>query len=193
MTSNFHIYLFLLQNQISSFSCPFWRPFLYVSNDPLCHLLRRSAPLPPPFSRHGRTHALSSRYIYRGSGHGASASQDERDTRAAPPMDAIFSLAAGPRARVLERAATRIPGCLYICLWAPVIDGQLIPSRYVRAPSPAMAFHPLIELFNLARPTTTCVFEWAAICAAWMRGSAAAAAAAPGKCSTRTGARSAPP
>ncbi|XP_025812545.1 putative transcription factor bHLH041 isoform X1 [Panicum hallii] len=47
-------------------------------------------------------------------------------------MDAIFALAAGPRARVLERAATRIPGCLYICLWAPVIAGQLIPSSHLR-------------------------------------------------------------
>uniref|UniRef100_A0ACD5WU85 Uncharacterized protein n=2 Tax=Avena sativa TaxID=4498 RepID=A0ACD5WU85_AVESA len=35
-------------------------------------------------------------------------------------MDAIFSLAAVPRARVLERAAARVPGCLYLCLWAPV-------------------------------------------------------------------------
>nr|CAB3468242.1 unnamed protein product [Digitaria exilis] len=43
-------------------------------------------------------------------------------------MDAIFALAAGPRARVLERAATRIPGCLYICLWAPVISGHLSSS-----------------------------------------------------------------
>ncbi|CAL5039089.1 unnamed protein product [Urochloa decumbens] len=52
-------------------------------------------------------------------------------------MDAIFALAAAPRARVLERAATRIPGCLYICLWAPVIAGQLhyssIPLRCVDA------------------------------------------------------------
>uniref|UniRef100_A0ACD6A959 Uncharacterized protein n=1 Tax=Avena sativa TaxID=4498 RepID=A0ACD6A959_AVESA len=35
-------------------------------------------------------------------------------------MDAVFSLAAVPRARVLERAAARVPGCLYLCLWAPV-------------------------------------------------------------------------
>ncbi|KAM0912422.1 hypothetical protein ACQ4PT_012819 [Festuca glaucescens] len=35
-------------------------------------------------------------------------------------MDTIFSLAAVPRARVLERAAARVPGCLYLCLWAPV-------------------------------------------------------------------------
>ncbi|CAL5053428.1 unnamed protein product [Urochloa decumbens] len=52
-------------------------------------------------------------------------------------MDAIFALAAAPRARVLERAATRIPGCLYICLWAPVIAAQLhyssIPLRCVDA------------------------------------------------------------
>ncbi|CAN6201294.1 unnamed protein product [Urochloa humidicola] len=52
-------------------------------------------------------------------------------------MDAIFALAAAPRARVLERAASRIPGCLYICLWAPVISGQLhyssIPLRCVDA------------------------------------------------------------
>ncbi|WVZ79669.1 hypothetical protein U9M48_027222 [Paspalum notatum var. saurae] len=45
-------------------------------------------------------------------------------------MDAIFSLAAGPRARVLERAAARIPGCLYICLWAPMIAGEL-PSSHL--------------------------------------------------------------
>ncbi|XP_022681563.1 putative transcription factor bHLH041 [Setaria italica] len=45
-------------------------------------------------------------------------------------MDAIFALAAGPRARVLERAATRIPGCLYIFLWAPVIAGHLPPSLF---------------------------------------------------------------
>ncbi|XP_047052906.1 putative transcription factor bHLH041 [Lolium rigidum] len=35
-------------------------------------------------------------------------------------MDTIFSLAAVPRARVLERAAAHVPGCLYLCLWAPV-------------------------------------------------------------------------
>ncbi|XP_066372932.1 putative transcription factor bHLH041 isoform X2 [Miscanthus floridulus] len=45
-------------------------------------------------------------------------------------MDAIFSLAAGTRARVLERAAARIPGCLYICLWAPMIAGPL-PSSHL--------------------------------------------------------------
>ncbi|CAN6194755.1 unnamed protein product [Urochloa humidicola] len=51
-------------------------------------------------------------------------------------MDAIFALAAAPRARVLERAATRIPGCLYICLWAPVIAAHLpssIPLRCMDA------------------------------------------------------------
>ena len=74
--------------------------------------------------------------------HGAASSQDENDTRAAPPMDAIFTLAAGPRARVLERAATRIPGCLYICLWAPVIDGgQLVPPRYARHVLPSISGH----------------------------------------------------
>ncbi|CAM0910235.1 unnamed protein product [Alopecurus aequalis] len=35
-------------------------------------------------------------------------------------MDAIFSLVAVHRARVLERAAARVPGCLYLCVWAPV-------------------------------------------------------------------------
>ncbi|CAN6177765.1 unnamed protein product [Urochloa humidicola] len=51
-------------------------------------------------------------------------------------MDAIFTLAAAPRARVLERAATRIPGCLYVCLWAPVIAANLpssIPLRCMDA------------------------------------------------------------
>ncbi|KAJ1259652.1 hypothetical protein BS78_10G172300 [Paspalum vaginatum] len=56
-------------------------------------------------------------------------SKDERSTRAVLPMDAIFSLAVGPRARVLERAAARIPGCLYICLWAPMTTGELPPSH----------------------------------------------------------------
>ncbi|KAL6602889.1 hypothetical protein ACP70R_043250 [Stipagrostis hirtigluma subsp. patula] len=46
-------------------------------------------------------------------------------------MDAIFALAAAPRARVLERAASRVPGCLYVCLWAPVIAGRLIPSSHL--------------------------------------------------------------
>ncbi|KAL6839381.1 hypothetical protein ACP4OV_030651 [Aristida adscensionis] len=55
---------------------------------------------------------------------------DERDAHAAPPMDAIFTLAAAPRARVLERAASRVPGCLYACLWAPVIAGHL-PSSHL--------------------------------------------------------------
>jgi hypothetical protein len=45
-------------------------------------------------------------------------------------MDAIFSLAAVPRARVLERAAARVPGCLYLCLWAPVTAQP--SSRFVR-------------------------------------------------------------
>ncbi|XP_062179169.1 putative transcription factor bHLH041 isoform X2 [Phragmites australis] len=45
-------------------------------------------------------------------------------------MDAIFALTAGARARVLERAAPRIPGCLYVCLWTPVIAGQL-PSSHL--------------------------------------------------------------
>ncbi|XP_066379128.1 putative transcription factor bHLH041 [Miscanthus floridulus] len=46
-------------------------------------------------------------------------------------MDAIFSLAAGPRARVLERAAARIPGCLYICLWAPMMIAGPLPSSHL--------------------------------------------------------------
>uniref|UniRef100_M8BYA9 Uncharacterized protein n=1 Tax=Aegilops tauschii TaxID=37682 RepID=M8BYA9_AEGTA len=36
-------------------------------------------------------------------------------------MDSVFALAAVPRALVLERAAARVPGCLYLCLWAPFI------------------------------------------------------------------------
>ncbi|XP_003560643.1 putative transcription factor bHLH041 [Brachypodium distachyon] len=44
-------------------------------------------------------------------------------------MDAIFALAAAPRARVLERAAARVPGCLYLCLWVPV-TGQC-PSSHL--------------------------------------------------------------
>ncbi|KAM3192039.1 hypothetical protein ACQJBY_069342 [Aegilops geniculata] len=44
-------------------------------------------------------------------------------------MDSIFALAAVPRALVLERAAARVPGCLYLCLWAPV-TAQL-PSSHL--------------------------------------------------------------
>ncbi|TVU07933.1 hypothetical protein EJB05_41311, partial [Eragrostis curvula] len=64
-------------------------------------------------------------------GHGTAASYHERNGHAARLMDAIFSLAPQPRARVLERAAARIPGCLYICLWAPVIPGPLIRSGHL--------------------------------------------------------------
>jgi hypothetical protein len=45
-------------------------------------------------------------------------------------MDTIFSLAAVPRARVLERAAAHVPGCLYLCLWAPVTAQP--SSRFAR-------------------------------------------------------------
>uniref|UniRef100_A0A0E0LCU4 DUF7050 domain-containing protein n=1 Tax=Oryza punctata TaxID=4537 RepID=A0A0E0LCU4_ORYPU len=34
-------------------------------------------------------------------------------------MDAIFALSPGARARAMGRAAARLPGCLYLCLWAP--------------------------------------------------------------------------
>ncbi|KAE8815430.1 hypothetical protein D1007_07168 [Hordeum vulgare] len=44
-------------------------------------------------------------------------------------MDSVFALAAVPRALVLERAAARVPGCLYLCLWAPV-TAQL-PSSHL--------------------------------------------------------------
>ncbi|KAM0908524.1 hypothetical protein ACQ4PT_015410 [Festuca glaucescens] len=61
-------------------------------------------------------------------------------------MDTIFSLAAVPRARVLERAAARVPGCLYLCLWAPVTaqpSSRCVPGwaykegrAYVELPEP---------------------------------------------------------
>ncbi|KAK3130685.1 hypothetical protein QOZ80_6BG0496630 [Eleusine coracana subsp. coracana] len=46
-------------------------------------------------------------------------------------MDAIFTLAPEQRARVLERTAARIPGCLYLFLWAPLVASPLIRSSHL--------------------------------------------------------------
>jgi hypothetical protein len=61
-------------------------------------------------------------------------------------MDAIFALAPGTRACVLERTAARIPGCLYLFLWAPVISAPLTRSGYVaeqRSPTSHLCYFPL--------------------------------------------------
>uniref|UniRef100_A0A0E0E320 BHLH domain-containing protein n=1 Tax=Oryza meridionalis TaxID=40149 RepID=A0A0E0E320_9ORYZ len=46
-------------------------------------------------------------------------------------MDAIFALPPDARARAMERAAARLPGCLYLCLWAPAaaIAGGVQPNH----------------------------------------------------------------
>ncbi|KAF0904468.1 hypothetical protein E2562_034747 [Oryza meyeriana var. granulata] len=44
-------------------------------------------------------------------------------------MDAIFALAPGPRARAMGRAAARVPGCLYLFLWAPAAIAGLQPNH----------------------------------------------------------------
>ncbi|KAG8075465.1 hypothetical protein GUJ93_ZPchr0006g40854 [Zizania palustris] len=46
-------------------------------------------------------------------------------------MDAIFVLAPGTRARAMERAAARVPGCLYVCLWAPAAIAGLPPHSHL--------------------------------------------------------------
>ncbi|VAI77640.1 unnamed protein product [Triticum turgidum subsp. durum] len=64
-------------------------------------------------------------------------------------MDSVFALAAVPRALVLERAAARVPGCLYLCLWAPV-TAQL-PSRCV----PGWAYREGRAYVELPEPDLT--------------------------------------
>ncbi|BAS98317.1 putative transcription factor bHLH041 [Oryza sativa Japonica Group] len=46
-------------------------------------------------------------------------------------MDAIFALPPDARARAMGRAAARLPGCLYLCLWAPAaaIAGGVQPNH----------------------------------------------------------------
>ncbi|KAL5199241.1 hypothetical protein ABZP36_020444 [Zizania latifolia] len=46
-------------------------------------------------------------------------------------MDTIFVLAPGPRARAMERAAARVPGCLYLCLWAPAAIAGLPSASHL--------------------------------------------------------------
>jgi hypothetical protein len=38
-------------------------------------------------------------------------------------MDALFVLGSESRLRILQQAAARIPGCAYICVWAPLAGG----------------------------------------------------------------------
>jgi hypothetical protein len=39
-------------------------------------------------------------------------------------MDTLFVLGQESRLRILEQAASRIPGCVYLCVWAPIPGGH---------------------------------------------------------------------
>ncbi|KAM0827331.1 hypothetical protein ACQ4PT_068265 [Festuca glaucescens] len=42
-------------------------------------------------------------------------------------MDTLFVLGQESRLRILEQAASRIPGCIYLCVWAPIPGGHHPP------------------------------------------------------------------
>ncbi|XP_051194504.1 putative transcription factor bHLH041 [Lolium perenne] len=42
-------------------------------------------------------------------------------------MDTLFVLGQESRLRILEQAASRIPGCVYLCVWAPIPGGHHPP------------------------------------------------------------------
>lgn len=186
---DFTFIFFFFPSKLSPFLVFFLHPFCTFQTNPSCHLPSSpSSSVLPPWHTSGSPRA-DLRYKYRGFAHAPVASKDERDTRAALFMDAIFALAAGPRARVLERAATRIPGCLYIFLWAPVIAGHL-PSRYAYVSEHPPCRAPMPSLLSAWSDRRRTILE-SVICAAWTRGSATAAAEH-GRCSRHTGDRSAP-
>jgi hypothetical protein len=42
-------------------------------------------------------------------------------------MDTLFVLGQESRLRILEQAASLIPGCVYLCVWAPIPGGHHPP------------------------------------------------------------------
>ncbi|KAF0934162.1 hypothetical protein E2562_023425 [Oryza meyeriana var. granulata] len=50
-------------------------------------------------------------------------------------MDTIFVLGQDSRLRILQRAAARLPGCAYLCTWAPVLPAPAVAGVH-QAPPP---------------------------------------------------------
>ncbi|XP_014756153.1 putative transcription factor bHLH041 isoform X2 [Brachypodium distachyon] len=51
-------------------------------------------------------------------------------------MDTLFVLGQESRLRILQQAAARVPGCAYICVWAPINPGAAQQQQLLLPPPP---------------------------------------------------------